>query len=132
MPERVNPETLRPVPDRFAGIYCHSVRLDRPEKLLVMSGQIGVAMDGTVSADFSGQCHQAMDHVEALLEAHGMGRADIVKVTYFLTRAEDLPELTKIRQSRWHSDAPPAVTTLVVAGLASPDLLVEIEVLAGA
>lgn len=132
MIECLNPSTLRAVPDQYAGIYSHSTRLDHPKTLVAFSGQVGVAKDGTVPSDFAGQCHQAMDHVEALLDAHRLGLDDMLKVTYFVTRADDLAELSEIRQTRWHSPNPPAVTTLIVAGLVGPDWLIEIEVLAAA
>ncbi|MEM8688416.1 MAG: RidA family protein, partial [Pseudomonadota bacterium] len=70
------------------------------------------------------------DNVEALLKASRMSVADIMRVTYFLTDSADLPALSEIRTARWGSDAPPAVTTLVVAALAKPGLVVEIEVTA--
>ncbi len=128
---RLTPDTVRPVPPQFAGIYTHGTQLAAPRRIVALSGQIGVPLEGQTSADFAGQCHQAMDHVEALLAASDMGLADILRVTYYLTRAADLPELSALRQSRWRTDTPPAVTTLVVAALASPELLIEIEVLAG-
>ncbi len=71
-----------------------------------------------------------MTNVEELLAAAKMAISDIVKVTYYLTRPTDLPALSEARTRRWKSDAPPAVTTLVVAALARPDLLIEIEVTA--
>ncbi|MGZ2258427.1 RidA family protein [Roseobacter sp. A03A-229] len=128
---RLTPDTVRPVRPPFAGIYTHGTQLDAPSRLIALSGQIGIPLDGPTPSDFAAQCHQAMDHVEALLAASDMTLSDILRVTYYLTRAEDLPQLSTIRQSRWHSETPPAVTTLVVAALASPELLVEIEVLAG-
>ncbi|MET1416431.1 RidA family protein [Roseibium sp. HPY-6] len=131
MIERLNPTTLRAVPDQYAGIYTHSTRLDHPKKLVAFSGQVGVANNGAVASDFAGQCHQAMDHVEALLDAHRLGLDDMMRVTYYVTRGEDLAELTEIRQTRWHSSNPPAVTTLIIAGLVDPNWLIEIEVLAG-
>jgi len=127
----LNPDTLRPLQSKFDGVYAHSKWISRPERLVSFAGQIGVAMDGTTLPTFEEQCHQAMDYVEALLEAHQLNLSDIIKVTYYVTRPDDLPALTAIRQERWHSDMPPAVTTLVVAGLATPELLVEIDVLAG-
>lgn len=80
--------------------------------------------------DFPGQLAQAMDNVEALLTAAGLGVPDVAKATFFLTRAADLPELGRLRRARWASEAPAAVTVLVVAALARPDALVEIEVTA--
>ncbi|MEM9549842.1 MAG: RidA family protein [Pseudomonadota bacterium] len=127
---RTNPSTVRPVPETFSGIYTHATQLHHPARVIALSGQIGVGLDGAIPSGFEAQCHTAMDHVEALLAAHQASLGDVLRVTYYLTRAQDLPHLTRIRQARWLSDTPPAVTTLVVAGLANPDLLVEIEVLA--
>jgi len=99
-------------------------------RLLTLSGQVGIAVDGTVRPDFRSQCLQAMDNVEALLADMGAGLPDIVKITYYLTSAADLPLLTELRQQRWASSQPPAVTTLVVAALARPELAIEIDILA--
>lgn len=131
MPVRLNPSTVRAVPDRFQAIYAHAVEVRSPEKILFVSGQIGVSPDGETLKSFGEQCQQAMSNVEAILKASDMSVADILRVTYYVTRASDLPALGEARRSRWASAKPPAVTTLVVAGLATPDLLVEIEVMAG-
>ena len=96
-----------------------------------MSGQIGIAPDGMVLESFEDQCNQAMANVEALLSDAGLKRDSILRVTYYLTDAQDLAALGKIRNARWGSEQPPAVTTLVVAALAAPELQVEIEVVAG-
>jgi enamine deaminase RidA (YjgF/YER057c/UK114 family) len=61
-----------------------------------------------------------------------MNLGKIVKTTFFLTRREDLPMLGEVRRRRWGSDMPAAVTVIVVAGLARPDALVEVEAIAAA
>ncbi len=129
--KRHNPESIWPVPESFQEIYAHAVEVSAPQKLLLISGQIGIAPDGTVPARFDDQCHQATDNVEALLAAAEMSAKNILRVTYYLTSVENLTALADIRRTRWGSKEPPAVTTLVVAGLARPELLVEIEVTAG-
>ncbi|MEM9555421.1 MAG: RidA family protein [Acidobacteriota bacterium] len=132
MIRRLNPETVRAVPETFRGIYTHAVEITSPERLLLISGQIGLDRDGVTPPTFDAQCHQAMDNVEAILAAAGLSTADILKVTYYLTSAGHLPALTAIRQQRWaSSEHAPAVTTLVVSELATPDLQIEIEVTAG-
>jgi len=73
-----------------------------------------------------------MDNVEALLAAVGMTRANVVKLTYFLTRASDAAELGAIRRARWARAEPPAVTAIVVSALARPEYLIEIEAVAAA
>jgi enamine deaminase RidA (YjgF/YER057c/UK114 family) len=73
-----------------------------------------------------------MMNVEALLAAAAMTHTNIVKLVFYLTRTVDLPMLGELRRKRWASATPPAVTTLVVAALARPELLVEIDVTAAA
>lgn len=128
--KRHEPATVWQVPEGFRGIYAHAVEVRAGARVLLISGQIGVAPDGAVPVGFSEQCDRAMLNVEALLADADMTISDIVKVSYYLTRPADLPALGKIRTTRWKSDAPPAVTTLVVAALARPDLLIEVEVTA--
>jgi 2-iminobutanoate/2-iminopropanoate deaminase len=73
------------------------------------------------------QCEQAMDNVEALLAAAGMTMADIVKLTYYVVRSADFPELVQIRQRRWGFDPAPSVTAIAVPALARSEYLIEIE-----
>jgi enamine deaminase RidA (YjgF/YER057c/UK114 family) len=129
---RHDPTAVWTVPADFAAIYSHAVEIPAATRLLLISGQIGIAPDGVLRAGFPAQCQQAMANVETLLVAAGLRPVDMVKVTYYVTDAADLPVLTALRQERWSSPNPPAVTTLVVAALAQPDLLVEIEVMAAA
>lgn len=130
MTTRLNPHTVRAVPEKFKGIYAHAVEAARPARFLFASGQIGVDPNGLPAACFTAQCHLAMDNVEAILSQADMTRSDICRVVYYLTSEDHLEALTRIRQARWSSEQPPAVTTLVVKALAVPDLLVEIEVTA--
>lgn len=55
--------------------------------------------------------------------------ADIVKVTQYLTCADDIPAYSAVR-SRYLGDGRPASLLLVVAQLGRPDVLVEVEVIA--
>jgi enamine deaminase RidA (YjgF/YER057c/UK114 family) len=125
-----NPTTVWTVPDAFRTIYSHAFEVRDAAKTLYISGQFGVAPDGTLREDFVGQLNQAMDNVEALLAEAGMGKDNAVKITYFLTRREDLPLLGEKRRERWARSKPPAVTVIVVAALARPEYLVEVEAIA--
>jgi 2-iminobutanoate/2-iminopropanoate deaminase len=130
MMKRYAPTTIWQVPEGFRTTYAHAVEVRAGARVLLISGQIGVGPDGAVPSGFSDQCDRAMTNVEELLAAADMAISDIVKVSYYLTRSEDLPALGEARTRRWKSDSPPAVTTLVVAALARPSLLIEIEVIA--
>lgn len=131
MLKRLAPKTVSAVPPRYAGIFAHGTVLDRAERIVFLSGQIGVSPDGVTLTGFVAQAHQAMDNVEALLSDSQLTRADILRVTYYVTDPAHLKPLSDLRQERWNSETAPAVTTLVVAALAAPDLLIEIEVIAG-
>jgi enamine deaminase RidA (YjgF/YER057c/UK114 family) len=69
-----NPATVWTVPDAFRTIYSHAFEVRHAAKTLYISGQFGVAPDGTLLEDFVGQLDQAMNNVEALLAAAGMGK----------------------------------------------------------
>jgi len=92
-----NPPTVWTVPEQFRTIYTHAMEVPAGTRQLHVSGQFGVAPDGAMLPDFAGQLGQAMDNVEALLASARMGKADMVKATFFLTRKEDLPALGAAR-----------------------------------
>jgi enamine deaminase RidA (YjgF/YER057c/UK114 family) len=101
-------------------------------RTLCVSGQFGVWPDGSVPSDFADQTSIAMANVERLLRTASMSRDGIVKLNFYLTRVQDLPELGRIRRKRWACDVPPAVTVLVVSALARPEYLIESEAIAAA
>jgi enamine deaminase RidA (YjgF/YER057c/UK114 family) len=125
-----NPREIWAVPDTFKTIYTHATEVSAVKRSLYVSGQFGIKPDGSVSADFGEQCEQAMNNVEALLASAGMGLLSIVKITYLLTSEQDFPALGDIRRRRWARAEPPSVTAIVVAALARPDCVIEIEVTA--
>jgi len=127
-----NPLTVWTVPEQFQTIYTHATEVAAGTRQFHISGQFGIAPDGVMRLDFAGQIEAAMDNVEALLASAGMSRADMAKTTFFLTRKEDLPALGEARRRRWASERPSPVTVIVVAALARPDALVEVEVTAAA
>ncbi len=118
-----------PVRPSFRGIYAHGVETRAGARVLHVSGQVGIAPDGCLVAGFSGQCRQALSNVMAVLEAARMTANDIVKMSFYLVRPADMDALVGIRRELIDG-VRPAVTTLFVAGLASPEWLVEIEAVA--
>jgi 2-iminobutanoate/2-iminopropanoate deaminase len=111
------------------GPFSHGVEVPPNARWLYISGQVGIAPDGTVPADLEGQAEQCWRNVKAILAAAGMGVEYLVKCTHFLTRADDVAAYNKVR-ARHLGEARPASTLLVVAALARPGLLVEVEAVA--
>ena len=109
--------------------YHHAVELSRPERWLVLSGQLGIRGDGSVPEDAGEQAALAFAAIDACLAEAGMGRADVVRLTTYITEIEHRPPYMRVRDA-WVADPPPASTLVVVKALALPALKVEVEVIA--
>lgn len=111
------------------GHYTHQAELDSSERLLVLSGQVGIRPDGTVPEDTIEQMGVVFDNIFRNLEAANMAPADIVKLTYYVVGEIDLEKRRALVASRL-GEHKPCSTLLFVAGLASPAYKIEIEALA--
>jgi 2-iminobutanoate/2-iminopropanoate deaminase len=117
-------------PDATAptGGYAQAIRVTGTDQLLFVSGQIPVSTDGAVPETFADQCRLVWRNVEAQLRAAGMGLADIVKVTTFLSDRAYAAENSAIRQEVLAGLTP--ALTVIIAGIYDPAWLLEIEVIA--
>ena len=111
--------------------YSHGAEASGNSRWLHVSGQVGITADGTVVEGFEGQATQAWKNIRAILADAGMETTDIVKVNVFLTDSSQVPASRTSRDAALDG-ARPASTLFIVAGLAHPDWLVEIEVIAAA
>ena len=114
---------------RQIGAYSDAIEVGPNLRWLLTSGTPGLATDGDLPKDISGQAELAWKHVISMLEQAGMTVADIVKVTQYLTRAEDIAAYGKVR-TRFLGDVRPAAMLLVVPQLVRPEFLVEVEIVA--
>ena len=92
-----------------------------------VSGTVAWGADGSlVMGGAYEQARQAIANIRAALERAGSQLGDVVRTRVYIT---DLAHLDDV--SRAHRDAfgaiAPATSLLVVAALAAPDMLVEIE-----
>lgn len=113
-----------------AAHYCHGVEVPAGARMVICSGQVGQAKDGSVPPDAEGQTAICFENVKAILADAGMGFEDIVKVGYYITGTEHLAGLKKARDKYMGSLPPKASTLLVIAALARPQFFIEIEVVA--
>ena len=118
---RSNPSTVRTPTG-----YAHAIQVSGEYRRLIISGQVGMAVDGTVPGSGDAQLAQAFANLRAILTANGMAIENIVKTTAFLTDRDLLPAYRQARSAVF-GDHAPASTLLFVAGLADPSWLVEIE-----
>ncbi len=82
----------------------------------------------TIAPDAVAQCDQAFRNIAAALDQAGARMADVVRVVFYLPDRADWPPCWPVVK-RWLDQARPAATMLV-AGLQSPDMKIEIEVTA--
>lgn len=97
---------------------------------IYLRGQVGTDFDGNlVGSDPVAQAEQAMTNISALLSECDAGLGDIVKVTTYLTDPR-FREPVYREIGRWLKGVFPVSTGLVVVGLAKPEWLVEIDIIA--
>ncbi|MDZ4737516.1 MAG: RidA family protein [Rhodospirillaceae bacterium] len=125
MLKRFNPDT---VVKPFSN-YSQGVAAPAGARWLYVSGQVGAKPDGTIEKGFEAQAARCWSNIIAILAAEGMGPADIVKNTVFITNAADVAKSRVARDAAMQGHAC-ASTLVVVSALAVPELVVEIEVVA--
>jgi 2-iminobutanoate/2-iminopropanoate deaminase len=111
------------------GAYSDSIEAAPNLRWLITSGTPGLSTTGELPGDIGGQAELAWTHIVRMLEQARMTVADIVKVTQYLTRPEDIPAYAKVR-TRFLGEARPASMLLVIPQLVRPEFLVEVEVMA--
>ncbi|QCK86028.1 RidA family protein [Phreatobacter aquaticus] len=122
MPTFFNPPTVHaPSPS-----YSHAAAHALSGRRLVISGQIGMAPDGTVPEGLEAQIAQAFDNLIAVLRAGDMDIANLVKIVTYVTVPDAIVPFRTVRQAKL-GDHRCAATFLQIAALVRPELLVEIE-----
>jgi enamine deaminase RidA (YjgF/YER057c/UK114 family) len=111
------------------GSYSDSVEVSPHMRWLFTSGTPGLTAGGVLPGDMSGQAEMAWKHILQMLQKAGMSIADVVKVTQYLTRAQDISAYARVRTS-FLGDARPASMLLVIPQLVRPEFLVEVEIVA--
>lgn len=94
-----------------------------------MSGTTGFDYKSmTISDTIVEQAEQCFRNVAGVLEQAGVSFADVVRITYLVTRREDFEPIWPVLQ-RYLGEVRPACT-VVVAQLLDPRMLIEVEVTA--
>jgi 2-iminobutanoate/2-iminopropanoate deaminase len=111
-----------------AGPWSQGVQVGN---LLFVSGQVGEDASGVITdaTDFRAQARRALENVEHVVRAAGGTKADIVKITAFLTDVANFPEYNDVRRAFFGARFP-ASTSAVVKELARPEYLLEVEAIA--
>jgi len=99
--------------------------------LIFLRGQVGSDFDGNVVGigDSAAQADQAMRNVEQLLVEAGSSLNDVCKITVYITDRAYRESVYQVI-GRWLKGVFPVSTGLIVQGLAKPEWLMEIDVIA--
>lgn len=111
------------------GLYAHGVEIPEDAKITFTAGQVGIDFDGNIPDDFAAQACNAWENCLAILEHNRLRISDVVKINHFITDAANLPAYNPIR-AEYLGENRPASTLLIVAGLADPKFLIEVEMIA--
>lgn len=107
---------------------CHAVVANGT---VYLRGQVGTDLEGNLVGlgDPAAQADQAMANVEQLLREAGSDLSHVVKTTIYITDPR-YREPVYQAVGRWLRGVHPVSTGLVVSGLAQPEWLMEIDVIA--
>jgi enamine deaminase RidA (YjgF/YER057c/UK114 family) len=109
--------------------YSNGVEVPAGQKLVLCSGQLGIAKDGTIPPTAEAQAELAFDNIAAILAESGLGLEHVVRLNAYVSAREHLKPYMDVRNARFTHPLP-ASTLMIVAGFARPEFFVEIEAIA--
>ncbi len=125
----MNRETInaKNAPDPRGG-YSQAVKIGDFKTLLFISGQIPVSDDDKVPETFEDQARLVWRNIDAQLKAAGMSKADLVKVTTFLSDRHHATANREIRSEYLGAVAP--AMSVVICSIFDEKWLLEVEAIA--
>jgi enamine deaminase RidA (YjgF/YER057c/UK114 family) len=122
----INPPTLPP-----SSGYSQVVTATGGTTVYI-AGQVALAPDGTFvgAGDLEAQAVQVFANLRAALEAVGATFEQVVKLTYFLLDASQLPIVRGVCDRYVNVQAPPASSAVEVRRLFREECLIEVEAVA--
>jgi enamine deaminase RidA (YjgF/YER057c/UK114 family) len=124
----INPEGMHKNP-----AFTQVIAVSGPARTIYIGGQNAVDGAGNIvgKGDMRQQSEQAFRNLQTALQAAGAGLEHLVKCTIHVVQGQSLYPGFEAYQRAWGGRPnPPTVTVLMVAGLANPDFLLEIDAIA--
>lgn len=108
--------------------YAHGVEVPAGHRLVVTSGQLGLAADGTVPEGAAAQAAICFANLDAILAEAGADRAAVVRLNAYVTDRAHMAGYMAARDA-WLAgvDRLPASTLVIVSGFTRPEFVVEVE-----
>jgi enamine deaminase RidA (YjgF/YER057c/UK114 family) len=113
--------------------YTHVVEPAAPGRIVFISGQLGLDLDGKVvgaPGDFRAQAEQTFVNLKNALAAVGASFEHVVKLNNYFTDIAHIGVFREVRDRFVDTAAPPASTAVAISALARPGALIEVEAIA--
>lgn len=125
---RGNPPGLKNV---RATVYNHYVRVDQPNCMIFVSGQLARDDEGAQvgGASMLEQTRQCLRNIEKSLVAAGASLNDVVWTTVYTTDMREFKQIVAAREEFFKTHLPTS-TMVEVNHLSEPGLMVEIQAIA--
>ncbi|MBO4220880.1 RidA family protein [Bradyrhizobium neotropicale] len=111
--------------------YSHGIAVPANHRLVVTSGQLGIAADETIPEQCEQQADLCFASIAAILAEDGMTLANVIRLNAYVTAREHMQGYMRSRD-RHFQGTPPASTLVIVSGFTRPEFFVEIEAIAAA
>jgi enamine deaminase RidA (YjgF/YER057c/UK114 family) len=114
-------------PTAQARAYSQAV-ITEGGRIVWLAGQVAAedSSGNSLAGDFDGQVREVFARLNRTLEEAGGSLADMVTMTVFITGARYGDRFTELRKETF-GDNFPASALITVAGLARPEMLVEVQ-----
>jgi 2-iminobutanoate/2-iminopropanoate deaminase len=112
--------------------FTHAVEAIGPGKLIYISGQQGLDINGkVVPGDFMAQAEQAFLNIKGILAASGAGLEHVVKLQhYFIDLKANFKSLRELRLKYFDAARQPASTMIQVGALTNEGVIYEVDAVA--
>jgi enamine deaminase RidA (YjgF/YER057c/UK114 family) len=129
--DRIQPAGVNVRMQQGKPAYSHVVTVTGPAKMIYIAGQLARDADGNIvgPGDMRAQLEQTFKNLDACLKAAGATWADVVKTNTFVTDYPAFSQCSDVRM-RYFGVGSPTSTTIQISGLAQPEAMVEIEMIA--
>lgn len=127
--DKVKPQIQRKNPNTVAspmGSYTHLTVVPKGAGLLVLSGQVGMDLNGELPTDMKEQVENTLQNILRNFESESVTADHIIKINIWATEQMDWKHFNQVWE-KFHGGRPPAMTMSYVPALAVPSLKVEIE-----
>ena len=124
----LNPDTLHQNP-----AFTNLIVVTGSVKTLYIGGQNALDASGNIigKGDLKAQTEQVLRNIHAALSAGGAEPRHVIKWNLYVVQGQPLQVGFEAFQQFWGRQSnPPAITMAFVAGLANPDFLLEMDVIA--